>query len=53
MSMGKKVNDDCKQKFYKAILSLKTEDECKKFFNDMYNLPNTATDVDNMEQTIK
>lgn len=33
--MGKKVNDDCKQKFYEAVLTLKDESECEKFFNDI------------------
>lgn len=33
--MGKKVNDDCRQKFYEAVLTLKDAEECEKFFNDI------------------
>ncbi len=33
--MGKKVNDDCRQKFYEAVLTLKDVRECEKFFNDI------------------
>ncbi len=41
--MGKKVNKDCREKFYEAVLSLKTAEECEKFFNDICTITELAS----------
>ncbi len=41
--MGKKVDKDCRQKLYEAVLALKTKDECEKFFNDICTITELAS----------
>ncbi len=50
--MGKKLNEDCKTKLYEAVLSLKTVDECEKFFDDICTITELASISQRLEVAI-
>jgi len=45
----KKIDKETFSKFYKAVLSLKTEEECEAFFNDVC----TIQELDSLAQRIE
>ncbi len=47
--MGKKMNDDFREKLYEAVLLLKTKEECENFFADIC----TITELSSISQRLE